>query len=83
MLFAPVVAKAFQDTVKRSETKLDRYCDCMKAEINGRKIHLSPVEMMTGDLENKNLNTIIQEKQAQNMKHDKKVDQFAPPPLRA
>ena len=59
MLFAPVVTKAFQYTAKRSEAKLDRYCDCMKAEINGRRIHLSPVEMMTGDLENKNLNTII------------------------
>lgn len=51
MPLASVVTKAFQDTAKRSEAKLDRYCDCMKAEINGRKIHLSPVEMMTGDLE--------------------------------
>lgn len=45
MLLAPMITKAYQDTAKRSEAKLDRYCDCMKAEVNGRMIHLNPIEM--------------------------------------
>jgi hypothetical protein len=45
MLLAPMITKAYQDTTKRSEAKLDRYCDCMKAEVNGRMIHLSPTEV--------------------------------------
>lgn len=45
MLLAPMITKAYQDTTKRSEAKLDRYCDCMKTEVNGRMIHLSPVKV--------------------------------------
>lgn len=54
MLLAPMITKAYQDTAKRSEAKLDRYCDCMKAEINGRRIHLSPFDITIRDQSNAN-----------------------------
>ena len=45
MLLAPMITRAYQDTAKRSEAKLGRYCDCVKTEVNGRMIHLSPIEV--------------------------------------